>query len=669
MHSQPAPHPGITAGPEPEDNLLEALCRMQIIKKQETQHRMASLPIPPDSPAALLWTLVNHPHMGRPAPRQLLSILAEELALREAREKRPLGYIPCPGYNDARLILTLDKYDTLPRPRQREFAFLLRTPDDRQALLVLDTDPWRPESTGAAFACWKTKAIENGLEIEPDILHVHGFTHLHEALSCDRHKHWEPLAVKPLTQKTLEASRLNPYWETPTHIYAWDASHLPAEETRRLHARLESLLFKKIRLTPQLFKHLGDPSGKYLAPPAFSHETRKIWEDFLKTAILESHSDIHIQPNIDGAVAVASRRFGKVRPRLMIPVSQRDNFYKTVMLGTGLDALKDAHVPRDARASFSDPLLGRTVDLRYSLHPGPPPRFWPQVIIRLLDPDNLKPDIFALASLFPEDRAAWDAILRLNDGMVLVAGPTGSGKSMTLYTLLHSWHLKDPGLKFQTIEDPIEFLLGPWLHQSEVLHDRHVSWHRLIRQSLRNDIDGLMLGEIRDRETAELANQFSLSGHLLLSTLHAASACLIASRLKEMGADTATTAHTLKAAIAQKLAAFSCPHCQRPLTREEQTACLVRGAPGDLLGELIDNTGCSACNHEGVNGRTALQEFAFFQNAGDVRFIRDPDPHGLRKRMQEQGFASLGQKAWKLACKRIIPASEALDIAETQTEE
>jgi type II secretory ATPase GspE/PulE/Tfp pilus assembly ATPase PilB-like protein len=642
-----------------EDTLLETLCHKQIIRKQDILPKMRNLPCPPDAPIALIWVLSLSQEAGALATKQILSILGEKIAVDEARDNNVINYIPCPGYLDAKLILPFEKYKDIPPQHQRETAFILNHPGI-QTLLLLKTDPWDKTPWDETTRFWTQKANElNFVQPEIPLKPLHGLTQLADALSHTRRKHWEISEVNPTTRANLEAHLLNPYWETPTHVYAWDTN--PEPNPRKL-ARVENLIFKQLRTLPPIYDHHGTLRKLPPQPRPNQNEYTAIWQKSLVTWVNEQHSDIHILPNIDGALAVATRLHGRIRPRYMIPVSKRDNFYHAAMLGTGLDAIKDPHMPKDARASFHPPEIGRSIDFRYSLHPGPPPYFWPQIIIRILDPQSLRPDVFAIGNT-DTDKKAWEHVIATNEGSIIVCGPTGSGKSMTLYSLLNTWHTTDPGLKFQTIEDPIEFLLGPWLHQSEVLHQQDVPWERLIRQSLRNDIDGLMIGEIRDRKTAKLANQFSISGHILLSSLHTPSALLVPSRLKEMGANPATTAHTLKVAISQRLAGLSCPKCQRPLSDLEKQTCLNHKAPKSIIENLVNNSGCPHCRHEGINGRTAILEFAFFETTEEKECIRNPDPKKLETLMRQRGLGSLTENTWELAAKQKIPASEALNIA------
>jgi type II secretory ATPase GspE/PulE/Tfp pilus assembly ATPase PilB-like protein len=172
-----------------------------------------------------------------------------------------------------------------------------------------------------------------------------------------------------------------------------------------------------------------------------------------------------------------------------------------------------------------------------------------------------------------------------------------------------------------------------------------------------------MLGEINNPETAQLATQFSISGHILLSTIHVPSACRVPKRLKELQADPNTTATTLKCSIAQRLVALSCPNCQRPLAQDEKNICLAHGCPKCDLDKLLNNDGCQACDGEGVNGRTAIQEFAFFDTEAERKLILATDPAPIQQHMNAKGLPSLSQKAWILAAKQIIPASQALNVA------
>ena len=175
-----------------EDHLLEALCHQQILRKQDIVARMRALPIPPDQPAALLWALLASPDFGRSPSKPLLAILGERLALEEARRGAGLHYIPCPGYDDARLILPIQNYDGIPGAHQREIAFLLENPKKENLLLVLSMDPWHTLEHEESADFWKKEAAKkNMLGTNADPRPVFGFTQLNEALTCANRRGWE----------------------------------------------------------------------------------------------------------------------------------------------------------------------------------------------------------------------------------------------------------------------------------------------------------------------------------------------------------------------------------------------------------------------------------------------------------------------------------------------
>lgn len=649
------------------DEMVSILTQKDILQKQNLKQWVAQQKLPENQPVSLLLTLQEHQNTWQ--IDSTCDLLAERLAINEIVDKTHYSYIPTPGLQDAQIILPLEDYkNNVPEDYQRQLAFLIRK---SKTLLILDVDPWITkkinEKENRKF--WASQTLQQFPQDATHLQVIRGFTHIHEAVNYKNIPTWKKLNVSPDAIEILQNERINPYWETPTHIYAWNETTISDEELKKNLIRLEAIIYKQIRITPKIYDNVGqihqnkDVIQINVNEQKDVKEIRQLWKDFVRKCVKEYHSDIHITPNRQGALNIASRKDGHTVPHFIIPPQLTPVMYKEIMRGTGLDALKDTTMPKDARGSLqNDNELQRSIDFRYSLKPGPPPECNPKIVIRILDPTKVKKSVFKLTTQFPEDKQHWERIMRINNGMILVVGPTGSGKSVTLYAMLHSFHQKDPGLIFETIEDPIEFIIGGWINQSSVNTEKNASWQQLIRQCLRQDVDGLLIGEIRDRESAELANEFAASGHILFSTLHTESSRHVPLRLKEMEVNTANLAHTLKVTIAQRLIALSCPNCQRPLNQEEREIAIQAGCPTHILDKLIQNDGCPHCNHNGVNTRTAIQEFSFFETEEERKLIKDPDPHTTDKIMREKGLQSISDKAWILGERQITPLSEILDV-------
>ena len=228
------------------------------------------------------------------------------------------------------------------------------------------------------------------------------------------------------------------------------------------------------------------------------------------------------------------------------------------------------------------------------------------MVLRLLDKSGAMlslEDIGFAPDLFP----LYNRIIHRLHGVMLVTGPTGSGKTTTLYTLLR---LNTAELNIITVEDPIEYQLSG-VGQIQVNPKIDLTFANGLRSILRQDPDIIMVGEIRDRETAEIAIQASLTGHLVLSTLHTNDAPSAVTRLIDMGVEPFLISSSVLAMMAQRLIRLICPHCREPFTPDPEMLTELGLVPADLAqhgGEFFHGRGCEACRHTGYRGRTAIYE-------------------------------------------------------------
>ncbi len=310
-------------------------------------------------------------------------------------------------------------------------------------------------------------------------------------------------------------------------------------------------------------------------------------------------SDIHIEPGKNG-LHVRFRADGGLvdfdeQPRaLLAAVSSR------IKIMGGLD-IGEKRVAQDGR--FSLPVRGRSIDIRVSIVPTVEGE---SVVLRLLDRASVALDFEALG-FAGDDLERFRHVLTAPHGIVLVTGPTGSGKTTTLYTSL--LHMQKPDLKILTVEDPVEYRL-PGVMQSQVQSNIGMGFADLLRSFLRHDPDIIMVGEIRDTETARIAVQAALTGHIVLSTLHTNDATGAIMRLIDMGVEDYLIPSTLNAVLAQRLVRRLCPHCREAYTPAPEIAerfDLSAQARGGKL-TLFKPVGCDACRHTGFSGRLAIYE-------------------------------------------------------------
>ncbi|MGX5079606.1 type II secretion system ATPase GspE [Enterobacter mori] len=316
----------------------------------------------------------------------------------------------------------------------------------------------------------------------------------------------------------------------------------------------------------------------------------------LSEAVREGASDVHIEP-FEKLLNVRFRTDGMLRQVLTPPVQLSRYLISRIKVMAKLD-IAEKRLPQDGRISLS--IAGRNIDVRVSTLPA---SHGERVVLRILDKNSLDLSL---------EKTGMNAALcqRFNDqlllphGIILVTGPTGSGKSTTLYAALRA--LYRPEKNILTIEDPVEYQLEG-IGQTQVNARVDMTFARGLRAILRQDPDVVMIGEIRDSETAQIAVQASLTGHLVLSTLHTNSALGAIERLRDMGVEPFLLSNALTAVLAQRLVRKLCNACKQSWRPDSATLAAVRlELPATAF--LYQATGCEICNHSGYRGRTGIHE-------------------------------------------------------------
>jgi general secretion pathway protein E len=318
-------------------------------------------------------------------------------------------------------------------------------------------------------------------------------------------------------------------------------------------------------------------------------------------AVEEKSSDIHIEPGADG-VAVRYRIDGHLRQAQLLASGLRAAVTSRLKIMAKLD-IAERRMPQDGRIKI--PVRGVDIDFRVSTIPT---AYGESVVMRILDRSRVELDFEKLG--FDADRiAALEALMDQPNGIVLVTGPTGSGKTTTLYTALKG--LNRPDVKVFTVEDPIEYQLAR-INQVQVHPAIGLDFPHALRSILRQDPDIIMIGEIRDLETARIAIQASLTGHLVFSTLHTNSSAATVTRLIDMGVENYLLASTLNGILAQRLVRRLCPHCagSHPNAAHWREHIEHELPCSHLSHELrvLQPMGCDACHATGFSGRIAIAE-------------------------------------------------------------
>ncbi len=316
----------------------------------------------------------------------------------------------------------------------------------------------------------------------------------------------------------------------------------------------------------------------------------------LTEAIKENASDIHIE-SFENRLQVRFRVDGVLREALQPPWSLGPLLVSRVKVMAHLD-IAEKRLPQDGRISLR--VAGRPVDVRVSTLPT---GHGERVVLRLLDKRAGRLDLEQLG-MEPSSQELLDRLIHRPHGVLLVTGPTGSGKTTTLYGALT--RLNDRKSNIMTVEDPIEYYLDG-ISQTQVNSKVGMSFAKGLRAILRQDPDVVMVGEIRDLETAEIAVQASLTGHLVLSTLHTNSAIGAITRLRDMGVEPFLLSSSLIGVVAQRLIRRLCQHCKQPYPANA-IGCQTLGLPLDAAPVLYSPKGCEKCNYTGYRGRTGIFE-------------------------------------------------------------
>ena len=368
----------------------------------------------------------------------------------------------------------------------------------------------------------------------------------------------------------------------------------------------------------------------------------RLVNQLLFDAVLAGASDIHIQP-AEEHVLIRQRIDGILFDVLKIPKSIQEEVLTRVKV-LGKMNIAEKRLPQDGRATVE--LGERIVDLRIA---SLPTSHNERIVIRLLDKSAR---LYTLGELGMPDvtLARWRELIRLDHGLILVTGPTGSGKSTTLYSALQEINSKE--LNVLTLEDPIEYQLEG-ISQSQINEKKGLTFAAGMRSVLRQDPDIIMVGEIRDRDTATMGIQASLTGHLVFSTLHTNDAASAVTRLLDLGVEPYLVASSLVASLAQRLIRRLCVQCRQPV---EQV-----GIPGSTpVSSNLDAyrpVGCTACRHTGFSGRVGLFELLItndelrelIQSRANASKIRDAALSSGLTLLSQDGLEKVRQGATTLA--------------------
>ncbi|MBT8042106.1 MAG: Flp pilus assembly complex ATPase component TadA [Kiritimatiellales bacterium] len=372
----------------------------------------------------------------------------------------------------------------------------------------------------------------------------------------------------------------------------------------------------------------------------------------LMEAVRDGASDIHFEPG-ENSCSVRLRVDGSLHPVTPPPKSLYAAIITRIKILSEMD-IAERRLPLDGRFKFK--FSGRVVDVRVS---SMPLVFGEKVVMRILDKQSLVVDLEDIG--FEGDTLKrFKEILNMPNGIVLLTGPTGSGKTTTLYSALGI--LRSPTKNVQTVEDPVEYLVEG-INQMPTRPRIGLNFAECLRHILRQDPDAVMIGEIRDAETAEIAMRASLTGHIVLSTLHTNDSTSSFSRLRDIGIPSYMTAATMRLIIAQRLVKTICPNCKEPYQPDAGELEWVKPICADAESwTYYHGAGCNQCRDSGMKGRRAI--FEFLEVTPPLRELvhTDADDLTLRKKAIEGGMETLAQNGLSRVRNGETTVSEAIQV-------
>jgi type IV pilus assembly protein PilB len=370
-----------------------------------------------------------------------------------------------------------------------------------------------------------------------------------------------------------------------------------------------------------------------LAQAADSNEIRKLINLVLLQAIKDKASDIHFEP-FEGEFKMRYRIDGVLYEMLPPPAEIAPAISSRIKVMANLD-IAERRLPQDGRIELN--VNNQQIDLRVNVLPT---MFGESVVMRVLDRGNVSLDLDKLG-MRDDDLNTVRQLIRKPNGVVIVTGPTGSGKTTTLYSALRE--LNDPSSKLITAEDPVEYDIDGVI-QCQIKPEIELTFARILRAMLRQDPDVILVGEIRDHETAKIAVEASLTGHLVFSTLHTNDAPSSIARLLDLGLEPFMVTAAIEGIVAQRLVRRICSRCKTEYTPTEEQLLELDLRPDDVAGKVFYfGKGCDNCNKTGYKGRQGLYEIMTLDDDMRDMIVKQASTQILRNEARKRGLRPLRQ--------------------------
>ena len=367
-----------------------------------------------------------------------------------------------------------------------------------------------------------------------------------------------------------------------------------------------------------------------------SAPTVRLVNSILERSITERASDIHMEPR-ETDLRVRMRIDGVMREILIVPKELQSSVISRLKVMAGLD-ISERRIPQDGR--FNVRVRNKDIDLRVSTLPTV---YGEKIVMRLLDKSGTKLSK-EVVGLVGKDLKKYETMLHCRSGVLLIAGPTGSGKSTTMYTMIDD--LNTPDVNLVTLEDPVEYNVAG-INQVPINEKTGMTFASGLRSILRQDPDIIAVGEIRDGETAEIAMRASITGHVVLSTIHTNDAVGTIERLNDIGVEPFLTSSALRGVISQRLVRRICTRCRQAYTpTEEDLERLGGDVPAGA--QFYRGVGCSECNNRGYKGRIAVFEMLLVTRSIRALISQGAKREVIEEQLRKEDFVTLHENAVRL---------------------
>ena len=378
----------------------------------------------------------------------------------------------------------------------------------------------------------------------------------------------------------------------------------------------------------------------------YSQPVVRLVDALLNDAVKRNASDIHFEPE-QGFLRIRYRIDGVLRQIRSLHKNYWSAMVVRLKVISGMN-IAETRAPQDGRISLS--LSGRSVDFRVSAQPT---THGENIVLRILDRQKGIVPLEDLG-LQEEELKMLRLMMARPEGIILVTGPTGSGKTTTLYSILN--HINTEGVNIMTLEDPVEYPMA-MIRQTSVNEVAKLDFASGIRSMMRQDPDVILVGEIRDQETAEMAFRAAMTGHQVYSTLHTNSAIGAIPRLQDLGVLPDIMSGNIIGVVAQRLMRKVCMHCRDPYRPDDEFTLKVLGVDPDWRGEIFRAAGCEHCDNSGYRGRLAIMELFKMDSDMDELIARRATGREIREAARKTGFRTLAEDA----VSRVLSGQTSLD--------